>query len=183
MDASQLQHERAVGDRLVAWLNTRYGRKFDFSGRGREAPDLLYSDGDRTLGVEVVGVYYDPAHAKMLWQNAREVPGASDNWLGKDPDQNLAQGIRTQIEKKCGKAYGPDCVLLVNVPPGLTTKEELGVLLERISIPQPCPFVGVFVAGTFPMSTSSVGGYHVFPLVDLPANKAHQADAGTLPGL
>jgi hypothetical protein len=59
VDEIQLRHERAVGDRVIDWLNQRDGSHFTFSHRGKDAPHLLYGDAGRILGVEVAGAYYD----------------------------------------------------------------------------------------------------------------------------
>jgi hypothetical protein len=167
MDAVQLQHERAVGDQLIEWLNNRDGTSYTFLRREGEAPDLVYADRGRLLRVEVVGAYYDSDHARLLWGHAREVPDTPNSWSGVDFDEALLRDIERQIHKKCKLSYGPNCVLLVTVRPPMTVWEEVEELLYLLKLPERIPFDGVFLAGTFPMSTRSTGGYRVWVFKDI----------------
>jgi hypothetical protein len=167
VDAIQLQHEKAVGDEFISWLNAQRNWQFVFSERGGEAPDLIYSEGWRKLRIEVVGAYYDAAHAKLLWGNARELPNAPHSWSGCDFDEALIKDIERQIHKKCLLAYGSGCVLLVSVRPPVTVHEEVTELLDTLLMPDRVPFEGIFLAGTFPVSSRSHGGYHVWALKDI----------------
>lgn len=164
MDSVQIQHEQAVGDELIAWLNARYHSR---SHREREAPDLVYVNGSRQLRVEVVGAYYDSAHAKLLWGAARSLPDNPRSWSGINFDERLIKDIEKQIHKKCALAYGPRCVLLVSVKPPLTTWKEMKELLRSLALPEHVPFDGIYLAGVFPTSPDSQGGYYVWPLKDI----------------
>lgn len=174
MDNVQLQHEKAVGDKFIEWLNARDGSNFSFSSRAGEAPDFVYKDGAKLLRVEIVGAYYDDAHAKLLWGIARDVPNAPNSWSGKNFDEALLQDIERQIHKKCGLSYGPDCLLIVTVRPPVTISEEVEELLPLIHLPARVPFKGVFLAGTFPISTRSKGGYRVWALKEIGDKKSPQ---------
>ena len=167
MDKIQLQHEKAVGDAFIEWLNVRDKSQLVFSSRAGEAPDLVYKDGSKLLRVEIVGAYYDPAHAKLLWGNARRVPDAPDSWSGVNFDEALMRDIERQIHKKCGLSYGPNCVLVVTVRPPVTISEEVEELLPLIKLPGHVPFDGIFLTGTFPVSARSAGGYRVWALKDI----------------
>lgn len=167
MDAIQLQHERAVGEQFVEWLNKRDGSRFSFSHREKEAPDLVYSDGNHILRLEVVGAYYDPAHARWLWASARKLPNAPVSWSGVNFDRALLHDIERQIQKKCNLSYGSNCVLLVSVSPPLTSAKDTDELLSDIVLPDRIPFDGIFLTGEFPTSSHSKGGYYVWPLKDL----------------
>jgi len=166
MDATQLAHERAVGDKLVEWLNERDGTSFAFSHREREAPDLVFRDEEALVRVEVVGAYYDESDAKLLWKTARGQPDAPGGWAGTNFDAALLRNVQLQIEKKCGKAYGPGCLLLITVHPALTTAAIMQDLLDRIVLPAIMPFAGVFLAGEFPGGVASRSGYHAWELSD-----------------
>jgi hypothetical protein len=50
MDEIQEQHERAIGEAFIGWYNQQNGTRFVYHGRPREAPDLIYRDGERQRG-------------------------------------------------------------------------------------------------------------------------------------
>lgn len=164
MDPLQIQHERAVGDKLVEWINKRDGTHYVFASRGDDAPDLLYEHEKVKLGVEVVGAYYDQSSAAFLWGNARQVPGAPAQWFGVDYDQCLKINIDLRIAEKCSKAYGSNCILLIAVQPNLTPMADFQKLLPSLSLPTSVPFAGIYIAGDFPCSSCSQGGYFVWQL-------------------
>ena len=93
MEPIQEQHERAVGDKLIAWLNDRDGSNYSFIRRGDlapdQAPDLIYGNGAQTLGIEVVGAYYDKADSTLQWQGARGRTNAPQRWSGVGIDDSL----------------------------------------------------------------------------------------------
>ncbi len=126
----------------------------------------MYRFGGESLFFEITGAYYDAAHAELLWKSAKNAPDAPANWAGVNPDRSLVLAIAERVAEKSKKRYPSNTVLLIEVPPGLTTFERLSVLLvdlEKIKN----NFVGIYVVGTFPMSTTSSGGYHVLPLKEL----------------
>jgi hypothetical protein len=151
VDEIQLQHERAVGDRLIDWLNQRDGSHFVYSRRGKDAPDLVYTD-TRILGVEIVDAYYDAADAKRQWKGARKAPDAPKRWSGADPDRRLLGDIEWQIRKKCRLAYGPNCILVVSVRPAITSEITMKELLRDLQLPDKIPFIGVYLSGNFPIA-------------------------------
>jgi hypothetical protein len=160
----QANHEQAVGEKLVRWLNARDGTAFAFDRRGGEAPDLVYRDGNNYLHIEVVSAYYDPDHAKWLWGHARARTDTSAKWEGSEFDTGLLRSVETQITKKCLKKYGPDCVLVVSALPSLTSAAELDALLGRLVLPDQIPFRSIFLTGDFPTTSTDAGGYHVWVL-------------------
>jgi hypothetical protein len=56
--------------------------------------------------------------------------------------------------------------LLVNVPPGITSVEELTEMLLREEFPISMEFVGAYVCGWFPITPASAGGYGVITVKD-----------------
>ncbi len=165
MDCIQDQHERAVGGKFVKWYNALKGTAFGFAGRAGEAPDLIYRDGQRELRMEITDCYYDADDAKVKWQNAREVRNAPTAWSGVNADAALRDCVQDAIQRKCEKCYGPDCILVVNVSPAVTTAEEMGGLLRDIRLPSSHCFNGVFVTGDFGVSSNgSEGGYRAWEL-------------------
>jgi len=177
MSTVQEQFEKAVGDEFFEWFNAQRGTVYSFARRAGEAPDLVYTWNSKELFVEITAGYYDSAHGAFLWKNARGAPDAPNSWVGADPDRSLAHAIVERVNDKCSKRYGAETILLVNVPPGATSAEELNDLLVRERFPDAIPFVGAYVCGRFPITSSSSGGYRVIPIKDLPANPAMQRTA------
>ena len=168
MDPIKEQFERANGDAFIDWLNAKLGTKYSFSYRPDQAPDLAYSYAGDELLVEVTAAYYDDSpHAEFLWRGACNSSDAPDGWTGVNPDKSLSQKVVERIEEKSQKSYGSRCILLVVVPPGVTSVETLAELLTQQTIPDDMPFVGVYVAGRFPITDSSAGGYRVIPIKEL----------------
>lgn len=176
MDILQQQFEKAVGDEFFEWLNARRETIYLFSRRAGEAPDLVYASGTDELLVEITAGYYDDKHAEFLWKDMRDTKDAPEDWYGVNPDKSLAQTIAYRVAKKCTKRYGGKSILLVHVPPGGTSAEELYKLLAQQSFPTEIPFAGVYVVGSFPITSSSSGGYRVISIKELPDNRMPNAD-------
>lgn len=157
--------ERYNGDRLIAWLNENRGTDFRYKGRADVAPDLVYVWGRNRLHIEVTAAYYDSSHAQFIWDGARNADDRSRGWVGVDPDTNLASEISERIRAKSSKDYGRGCLLLVVVPPGLTSYATLLNLLSALAIGV-VPFDGIYVAGTFPKINldRATGGYRVISI-------------------
>lgn len=166
MDPVLQQFEQAVGDEFAEWLSRATGHPCTFMGRAGEAPDLVYSFRGKELLVEVTGAYYDGAHAAFLWKTARGQADAPDRWVGVGPDKSLAEAVITRLNRKSLKRYGPNTVLLIQIPPGVTRLSALVKLLQG-RIPSESPFAGVYVVGTFPKENDLGGVYGVFPLKEL----------------
>ena len=169
MDPLQEQFEKAVGDSFFEWLNSQIGAHYSFTRRAGQAPDLVYMWDGKELFVEVTGAYYDGSHAAFLWKSARGTKDAPAGWTGVNASRALAMTIFERIAEKSKNRYGERTVLLVNVPPGVTSAEELSELLLKQSFPLETPFVGIYVVGNFPITTHSSGGYRVIPIKELPA--------------
>ncbi|MCU6434056.1 hypothetical protein LPB67_09785 [Undibacterium sp. Jales W-56] len=163
MDLLQEQFEQGVGDRFASWISAAYGDPCIFLRRADRAPDLVYSYRGRELFIEITAAYYDGRHAKFLWKGAKNAPDAPASWWGENPDKSLASAVSTRVAEKAKKAYGANTALLIEVPPGVTSAERLEELLSTQVLPD-TNFAGIFVVGTFPMTTSSAGGYRVLSL-------------------
>lgn len=165
MDPLQMAFERGVGDRFADWLSKSTNEPCSFSRRADRAPDLVYFFRGSELLVEVTAAYYDKkSHAEFLWKGAKNKVDAPPAWSGVNPDKSLAVAIANQIAKKSTKRYGSNTILLIEVPPGVTTVERLECLLINTVVLENVPFVGIYVVGTFPMSSDSAGGYRVITL-------------------
>ncbi len=167
MDPVQEQFEKGIGDRFIKWFNSGTGACFSFTGRAHRAPDLVYSSNGKELLIEVTAAYYDSAHAVFLWKGARGAKDAPSGWDGANPDKSLAAAVSHRIAKKSEKRYGNNTVLLIEVPPGITTAEALAALLRLQPVQGGTPFAGIYVVGRFPITTRSSGGYRVIPLKEL----------------
>jgi hypothetical protein len=178
MDEVQQQFEHGVADRFFEWFAQQGGPNYSFVRRAHEAPDLVYACNNLDLQVEITAAYYDGTHAEFLWKYARGAGNPPIGWQGVgNPHKALAQAIIDRVEAKCEKRYGLTTLLLIEVPPGLTSAEELAALLTQKVFPSVIPFAGVYVAGRFPITSNSSGGYRVLPIKELPANHSVERDA------
>lgn len=161
MDPLQQDFERGVGDRFAEWLAHTSNETCTFLRRADHAPDLVYAYGGKELLVEVTAAYYDSAHAAFLWKGAKGAPDAPAGWSGVNPDKSLATAIAVRITSKSTKRYGANTILLIEVPPGVTSAERLEFFLSNSTLPYETPFTGIYVVGRFPITTESAGGYRV----------------------
>jgi len=132
-----------------------------FEQRANEAPDLIYSNGDSQICVEIVSCYYDANDAKTQWQIARNLPNAPTGWSGVNFDETLVANINAKICDKCAKDYGPNCILIVYISPKLTTFKEMEALLPRIEISSKHRFSGIYLVGDFGVSSDSTVSYAI----------------------
>jgi len=58
-------------------------------------------------------------------------------------------------------------LLLIEVPPGVTSAEELAELLEKHQFPKDLPFLGIYIVGNFRIKKDSSGGFRVIPIKKL----------------
>lgn len=156
MDKVKEQHERAVGDVLVAELNRKQRKQYVFNRRGDQGPDLVYCDGNLEIGIEVVTCYYDINDAKFRWQNARNLPEAPKSWAGVNFNSALIMNINRAIVRKCKeKAYGTNCLLAVNILPSLTTFNKMNDLMPQIKTPPKHRFGEIYLIGSFGVTGDS----------------------------
>jgi hypothetical protein len=155
MDDIQIEHERIIGDRFIAEFNRIKEANYVFERRGDPAPDLIYRDADARIGIEITTCYYDSHDATVQWQNARSRPDAPWCWSGVDFDQALIADINKRIQAKCGKSYGPDCLLLVYIRPSVTTFKDMERLMPDVNIPEQHPFAGIWLMAGLGINASS----------------------------
>jgi hypothetical protein len=158
------KYERAIGDQFIEWLNTETRSEYRFIGRPDLAPDLHYSSNAIDLFIEVTAGYYDDKHAIFIWRDVPNPKAAPCNWTGVNPNKSLAAAISNRIVEKSVKRYGKNTILLIAVPPGVTSAEDLALLLGKQAVQSETPFAGIYVVGTFPITKLSEGGYRVIPL-------------------
>lgn len=135
-DSLKRQHERAAGERLVAWLILQCGVTYDVRGQPQPpAPDLIIGDQSGTIGVEVVTAYYGNEDATLRWAWARGSESRS-GMGGIDLDSQLKDFVQSVLDAKCAKTYafnGP-VWFLIDACPALTTEGDIEDLCE----PDPC---------------------------------------------
>ena len=71
--------ERAVGERFVEWLNTKFGLKYTFLKRAGEAPDLVYALPDSTASVG--WVEQRDTHRYFCWVSLRSTQPTNEKIL------------------------------------------------------------------------------------------------------
>lgn len=163
MDEIQKQHERAVGDTLIAELNQKQGTQYIFTrrgdGQGDNAPDLIYIDNSSGsnigIGIEVVTSYYDNEDALFRWKNARNHSDAPKSWAGVNFESTFIENINKALQKKCSKNYGGKCLLAIYISPCATTYNRMSELLQNIKVPQKHRFMGIYLIGRFGVSGDS----------------------------
>lgn len=167
MNQLKEKNEKAVGETFIEWLNAEKGSNYRFIDRPDIAPDLRYSSNENELLIEVTSAFYDEKHAKFIWKGIRKDEDAPPFWNGVNANKSLVTEICERITNKAQKRYGEKTVLLIEVPPGVTSAEELEEILVTMQLPKQLPFVGIYVVGNFPIKKNSSGGYRVIPIIKL----------------
>lgn len=167
MNEFQVKNEKAVGQAFIEWLNAEKGQNYIYKGRPDRAPDLIYASGNNELYIEVTSAFYDNDHAKFIWKSVRGEPDAPTSWGGINPNESLVNEIHNCVIKKAKKRYKNETLLLIEVPPGVTSDEELSNLLDLRQFPDDLPFMGIYVVGEFPIKNNSAGGLRVIPIYEL----------------
>lgn len=140
--------ERGTGDKFIDWYNHKHDRRLKYVGRPGQAPDLIYSDGKKTVILEVTTAWYSQQHADFSMRNIRRIPDTPNNFtFAGDMEKALAQEISKQICEKCRKDYGENCALIVRVgSDALTTPWEMREqVIPQIRIPTRNPFRSIYV--------------------------------------
>lgn len=115
------------------------------------------------MKIEHTGVYYDSSHARFIWDGARSPSTPQpEPWIGVNPDKRLALEVKNRIEVKSKKDYGRNCILLIEIPPGVTYAGELELLLLPLEKSDGSErLLGIYIAGKFPNVNDQPGGYQV----------------------
>jgi hypothetical protein len=167
MNEFQERNERAIGECFIEWLNSRKKTAYRFKTRPDRAPDLIYTSASNELFIEVTAAFYNYEHARFIRKGERGEADAPERWTGINANESLINEIHNCIIKKAQKRYGKDTLLLIEVPPGVTSAEELSELLELQQFPKDSPFAGIYVVGNFPIKNDSIGGFRVIPIHEL----------------
>ena len=169
-DGLKRQHERAAGERLLAWLKSHRGSAYAIREQpDPPKPDLIIGNEFETIGLEVVTAYYSEQEAAQRWQWAREEDHASGMSVV-DPDGQLREFVEANIGTKCQKRYvsdGPIWLLVDSCPP-LTTERHIDDFVPSIRIPSRPPFAAIYLGVELPYSlgrpTVHEGSYWVWQI-------------------
>ncbi|MEP7162953.1 MAG: hypothetical protein ABI747_04320 [Candidatus Moraniibacteriota bacterium] len=100
------QHEKAVAEQLLLTLGAT-GISYDHMGNDVDEPDVLFKQGSKRVGIEVVTAYLDNSHAKHIWQLARgKSKGGGSSGIIENPTEKLRIFIRRRL-LRLKKAFIP----------------------------------------------------------------------------
>lgn len=151
MELLKEQDERAVGERFVKWLNTKFGLEYSFIRRAGEAPDLVYALPNKTeLFIEITSAYYANEDAKLIWDGIRSSEDQILTQVGavRDHDSELVSNIVRIANQKCNKRYEKHCILVISTTCFWTSEKVLVQLLSQREFPEN-NFAGIYVHGRF----------------------------------
>jgi hypothetical protein len=133
----------------------------------KSALDLIYTPDSNEIFIEVTSAFYDDEHAKFIWKSVRGEADAPTRWIGVNPNKRLVDEICSRLIKKAQKRYEDETLLLIEIPPGITSAEELSELLDKQQFPKNLPFAGIYVVGNFPIKKHSIGVFRAIPIKEL----------------
>jgi hypothetical protein len=157
----QRQHEIAVCNRLLK--NLALDATFVRLGDDSSEPDVIYSLGGESLGIEVATAYYDDSQAERQWSLARgKIPPSKSRlvtiWRGDNFDEKIYERIQSEILDKCSRSYsGVSRVwLCIDQQAALSGESEVVKrCVERLAIPKTHGFDRIFLHY---QATSDEGG-------------------------
>jgi hypothetical protein len=144
-NALQRQHEVAVCNRLLKTLDV--SATFVRLGDDHSEPDVIYSHGKGTLGIEVATAYYDDEYAKWGWSLARNMVERRKIGIW-NPDEKIHARIQLEIFDKCSRTYSAADKIWLCVARQAPLSGESEVVkrsVERLTIPQPHGFDRIFL--------------------------------------
>ncbi len=174
--------EKAVCDRFVNGENILPPHKHTYTIKEyRDAPDCVLVDGkENEIGLEITTAYYDHDRARGTWTTIKSKKGiysSKGNYLGYwnpttacfedehgnrvklptgdvivEPDKCLASFVQNQINEKCQKDYGYQCILIIYLHAPLWDDETLKTIRKTIQIPERNPFFEIYIHVHVPSS-------------------------------
>ena len=140
-------HEKAIGNQLLRALklNGRFLRHGEDDGE----PDLLYSLGDKTVGIEIATAFYHNRQAEIESQLAlgKLNSGRFGTPLGVPGDQDkvILSGAQWELDEKCANGYAGDEVwLCIHLQAPLLEIPEAKQLADAIIIPARHKFARIY---------------------------------------
>jgi len=160
-------HEKRTGDSLLGALGIQ--AEFLRHGDEKSEPDLLYTIGGQTVGIEVTSAYYDRNHASAEWspdtpEVTAENPEWRPYWSGECSVSLLAASAQKQLTRKAGKPYrGADSIwLCLHCDGAINDVAEYEALAKNLRIPDAHVFQRFFL--TVEASLFEWGGFRAFDL-------------------
>ncbi len=172
-----------------------YNTTYTLIEEDREAPDFILEDSkENEIGLEITSAYYDQDRAKGYWKTLRsDKEGIYDsrgnciegNIPLKDvmlnPDEMLAFFVKKELDSKCLKTYGHQCILVIFVDAPLWSDRKLKLIRKIPKVLAGNSFFEIYVCVDVPYSTefSPYLGRRVFFRIHPSTNKLHNLDQET----
>lgn len=164
-------HEKAVGDQLLEFLNARFSFE-RFGDPNNREPDVIYTHGGGTLGIEVSTAYYRNRDAQDEWEIATgerplaagEIRPSSGGIIG-NPDQLICDRVQAELEDKCGKAYEGtnETWLCINLDAPLSDACSVATCVKELQVPPKHGFARIYLTYTAPEHEG--GKYTAIPIL------------------
>jgi hypothetical protein len=140
-------HEKAIGNQMLRAL--KLDGKFLRHGDDDGEPDLLYSLGGKTVGIEIAAAFYHNRQAEIKSQLAlgKLKSGRFGTPLGvpNDQDKVILSVAQWELNEKCANRYAGDEVwLCIHLQAPLLEISEAEQLADAIIIPARHKFARIY---------------------------------------
>ena len=157
-ESAKKNHEKAVTRQLLEFVNARVSFE-RFGDPVNREPDVIYTCGGKTLGIEVSTAYYRNRDAQDEWEiatgerplAAEEIRPSSAGVIG-NPDQLICDRVRAEIEDKCSKAYSgaDETWLCINLNAALSDAQSVATCAKEPRVPPKHGFARIYLTYTAP---------------------------------
>lgn len=157
-ESAKKNQEKAVTRQLLELVNARVSFQ-RFGDPVNREPDVIYTCGGKTLGIEVSTAYYRNRDAQDEWEiatgerplAAREIRPSSGGIIG-NPDQLICDRVQDELEDKCGKTYTgtDDTWLCVNLDAPLSDACSVAACAKKLHLPERHGFARIYLTYAAP---------------------------------
>lgn len=163
---SKRDHEKDLSCELINYLKLPY--IFERMGNDTNEPDVIFCEGDKTVGIEICLAYYDDSDARSEWTLARgerEFPEIGYEFRAAgviiEPDNLICSRVQAELNDKCSKEYyGVDEVnLCIQARAPLADNKSMMACISKISVPSENKFRHIWLAWLAPVHDG--GGFQV----------------------